>query len=148
MSTDHDYANKNPIRVRARKTVRPWAWRLYLALITIFIAGILTQAFFAGAGIFASTDWMLWHQALGYMLWLASPLLLIVALITRLGRSLNWLNGLLLLLVTVQPTLTYWRGSVPLVSALHPVNALLIFVLSFFLAFRAWQIGHTVPRGV
>ena len=51
-------------------------------------------------------------------------------------RLIGW-NGLLLLLVGVQPFLPGARGSAPYIAALHPVNAVFIVLVNLELAKRA-----------
>ena len=46
------------------------------------------------------------------------------------------LSALLLFLAMVQPVVLYKRGVLPILSALHPVNALLLFVLPIWLIAR------------
>ncbi|MDQ6660026.1 MAG: DUF6220 domain-containing protein [Chloroflexota bacterium] len=109
--------------------------RLYLGLALFFIADIVVQVFLAGTGIFVSGEYLVWH---GYHSWLLDTvafLLLVVGLLGRLPRSLNWLTALLFVLVFIQAALIHASSDfhVPLLSAFHPVFALCIFVLPFFL---------------
>jgi len=113
--------------------------RLYSALTLVFLLAIVVQVFLAGAGIFASASWLSNHAQLGHLLPLIPLLMLILGLVGKLPRKVNWLTVLLFVLVYVQPWFIYIsRGiGVPILSALHPVNALAIFTLPLYLLYRS-----------
>lgn len=127
----------------ASSSAQPRAWprRLYLILAWLFLAGVVAQAFLAGAGLFVPGQWLLWHGVLGHLL--SSPLpvipalLLILSFVGRMPAAVRWLTALLLILAWVQPVFLYLRGLVPLLASLHPVNALLLFALPLALIARA-----------
>jgi plastocyanin len=118
-----------------------WARRFYLGFAALFWLGIVAQAFLAGAGLFVGGSWMRGHIALGHLLTSPLPLLpllmLILSFAGRLPKADRWWCALLLILATLQPVVLYLRGVLPLLSALHPVNAMLLFVLPPFLIARA-----------
>lgn len=120
--------------------VRAGVGRAYLGLAGLFLLGVVMQAFLAGAGMFVSGTWMAWHEALGHLMTSPIPLipllLLILGFVGRLPRADKWLSALLLFLAMVQPVVLYLRGVLPILSALHPVNALLLFVLPIWLIVR------------
>jgi heme A synthase len=80
---------------------------------------------------------------------LAALVFLIIGLFARLPRSMNWYSTLLVLLVIVQSLLIYppRKLGIPLISALHPVNALFIFLLPLYLAIRVRQILRASAAG-
>lgn len=106
-------------------------WRIHLGLAVIFMAAVLVQVFLAGAGIFSGGRWLVWHEALGHALVMVALALLIIGLISRLPAAVNWLSALLFVLVALQPIAIYAprMAGVPFLSALHTVNALMLFVL-------------------
>jgi hypothetical protein len=114
--------------------------RVYITLALLFWLGVIAQAFLAGAGMFVSGSLMAWHAALGHILTSPIPLipllLVILSFVARLPRSDKWLSALLLVLAALQPVVLYFRGVLPLLSALHPVNALLLFALPLWLVAR------------
>jgi hypothetical protein len=118
--------------------------RAYLILASIFFLGVAAQAFFAGAGIFVGGSWMLWHIALGHLLTSPLPLIplamVILSFTGRLPRADKRLCGLLFLLAMIQPVFLYLRGVAPILAALHPLNALLLFTLPLYLVMRARQL--------
>jgi hypothetical protein len=58
----------------------------------------------------------------------------VLAIVGRLPRRAVWGSVLLIVLFTLQSVFVALRESAPLVAALHPVNALAIFLLSIWLA--------------
>lgn len=113
----------------------------YLVIGALFALAILLQVFLAGGGIFASSSWLVMHRVFGNALSLFPVLLLIMALVARQSWRKVSLNGLLLVLVVLQGVLITVPTSigVPLLEALHPVNALIIFGLGLALLYAAWQ---------
>jgi len=78
------------------------------------------------------------HVFLGFMIFLASVLLFLLALAARIGRRGVLFALAVPLLVFLQIVLGMVGASTPAVGALHPVNALLILSLIGYLAHRAW----------
>jgi len=109
--------------------------RLYLGLNQFLIADIVIQVFLAGAGIFASGEFLVWHEYHSWALDVVTLLLLVISLLGRLPRSLHRLTTLLFVLVFMQAALIHASSDfhVPLLSAFHPVFALFIFVLPLYL---------------
>jgi hypothetical protein len=130
---------------RTRRAPAPaWTHRAYLGLAALFLLAVIAQAFLAGAGIFVAGSWMAWHKAIGHLLSSPIPLipllLLILSFVGRLPRSVKWWSACLLILTMVQPVVLYLRGVMPLLSALHPVNALLLFALPIVLIGRVRRV--------
>lgn len=105
----------------------------YAVLASVFVVGVLTQVFFAGMGAFGA-DWS-WHLTFVHFLEPLPLLLTPAAFLGRLPWILRLLPLALLFLVGVQ--YAFANTAVP-AAALHPVNALLIFLISLFMARRAW----------
>jgi hypothetical protein len=108
---------------------------------SLFVLSILLQAFLAGGGIFASSTWWPMHIIFGMGIILLPVAFLVLAWIGQLGRRSLWLSGLTIVLVAIQSVLVTLPATlgVPGLSALHPVNALVIFGLALWLAQEAWQ---------
>jgi hypothetical protein len=78
------------------------------------------------------------HSALGYIIFLAALLLLVFALLARLGRR-RVLHALgLPVLVLVQILLAWGGAAVAGIGFLHGINALLVLGSSGSLAMQAW----------
>jgi hypothetical protein len=77
------------------------------------------------------------HENTGYIQGTAGGLFMILPALAR-ARIATIVLGVVLTLVTFfQPILTFARDTSPVVAALHPVNALLIFALAMLLVRRA-----------
>jgi len=105
----------------------------YAGLSSVFVACVLVQVFFAGVGAFGA-NWS-WHLTFVHLLELLPLLMTPVAFFGRLPYGLRLLPLGLLVLTGAQ--YAFANSTVP-AAALHPVNALLIFLLSLFVARRAW----------
>lgn len=108
-----------------------------LVLGSLFVLSILLQVFLAGGGIFASASWWPMHQTFGMTISLLPLAFLLLAWLGRLGARTLWLSGLAFVLIIIQTFLV--SSGVPILAALHPVNALVIFGLALWLTYRAWQ---------
>ena len=116
------------IRTGARRAF-PWlAW--------LYVASLLIQVFLAGLAIFNDPATFAIHVDFGrVVLGLMSLLLPIVAWIGRL--PLVRLSAGVLLFYVFQTSLPEVRASYPVVAALHPVFALVLFWLAVRLAGQA-----------
>ena len=113
---------------------------VYLALVWIYLVGILGQVFLAGIALFSADPSFEAHRNLGYLLHLVPVLLLIVAAAARVGRTTILWNVALLVVQGVQPLLPSVRNNLPWAAALHPVLALVIFWLALAIGLRAWRL--------
>jgi hypothetical protein len=102
----------------------------------LFLAGVITQVFLAGASLFGLTDWTT-HRGLGWTLGPAPILLLVLALLARVGRRTVLLTIGLAVATVIQPELALARDTDPVVAAFHPVNALVVFWLAWVVARRS-----------
>jgi hypothetical protein len=127
---------------RTKTPVRRFGRLGSLVLGSLFVFAVLLQVFLAGGGIFASASsfWPV-HAAFGMGISLLPLAFLALAWLGHLGRRTLWLSALAFVLVVLQAFLITLPGTlgVPILSALHPVNALLIFGLALWLVQRAWQ---------
>lgn len=112
---------------------------VYGAAAWLFVLGILTQVFLIGLSLLGGRPSWETHIGLGHSLGILALLMVIVAYTGRLPRPLKpitWLN--LAIYILLAHVVVFLRGSVPLVAALHPVLAVLLFGAAGFLAVRAW----------
>jgi hypothetical protein len=111
---------------------------VFAAAAWLFLVGVLVQVFLAGVGIFELADWTA-HVSLGWALGSAPILLVLFALVARVRRSTVLLTVGLMMAGIIQPELAAARTDAPVVAALHPVNALLVFWLALVVARRATE---------
>jgi hypothetical protein len=74
------------------------------------------------------------HSGFGWLVHILDLLLLIAALIARVGRPTIWWVLALFLTSAIQPFLPGLRDSLPLLAALHPLNAVVISLIAVKLA--------------
>lgn len=124
--------------------------QVHAGAVWVFIASIVVQVFLAGAaitqlggsGTFAS------HVDFGYT-WvgLAALAVVVTAVIARAGRRAILISLGLVVLYVIQTLLPALHGSFPWASALHPVNALVLFALAAWYGRRAWQTASAATAG-
>lgn len=115
---------------------------LFLAIAVLFVAGIAYQVFLAGMAVFGAGEWSN-HVDFGYGVTLVPVLLILTAWLARAGRATVWLTAITLVVAQVQTFLPWFRDDVPWISALHPVNAMVIFGLGVVVARRAWALARS-----
>ena len=111
---------------------------IYAVAAWLFVAGVATQVFFAGMAAVAR-QWS-WENHTGFGHLLAAPLLvmLVTVYLGRLPGRMKRLTWLLFAVYILQAdVLIFLRASVPVLSALHPVLALVDFALGLVLAREA-----------
>jgi hypothetical protein len=108
-----------------------------LTVAFVFLASIVVQVFFAGLMLFGQEGGADLHLTTGYILGFVGFVFLLIPALARAGRTTIILGIVLALITYFQPFLTFACDSAPVVAALHPVNALLIFTLAFLLTRRA-----------
>jgi hypothetical protein len=117
-------------------------WRyLFAAVAVLFVVGVVVQVFLAGVGLFGAGD-MAGHVEFGYLLSIVPLLPVLLAWPARAGRRTVALCAGTLVAAQVQTFLPLLRDGAPLVAALHPVNALLVFGLGFMVARRGLMLGR------
>lgn len=120
---------------------RHWTQYLYLVLASLILLGIFLQGFLIGAFLFGGATWgRNGHAIMGLVLLALSLLLALVGLFAQVpGRMKVW--GLLLfVLMVIQMVLGSIGGNIPLLAALHPANAMILFGLNLFLILQIRQV--------
>lgn len=116
-----------------------YARRLHPWVAGLFALGVLLQAFLAGAALpnlGGSGDFSA-HVAVGYTaMGIIALVVLILAGLGRADRVQIWGSVALFVLYIVQTLLPPLRGSAPILAALHPVNAIVLFVLAGWMTVR------------
>jgi hypothetical protein len=96
----------------------------------VLLAGIAVQYFFAGLGVFGITTFLP-HVIFGTLVVVASFALPLIAWRGRLTLTIQRRSWLLAGLMILQGGLIDLGRIVPIVSAFHPVNALVIALVTF-----------------
>lgn len=109
----------------------------YIVVAWLFLACVVVQFFLAGLGVFAGAQNFSIHRDFGYAFGWLTLVLLLLALVGRLGRRWIGLSALILVLFAFQSLFVALREVLPGIAALHPVNALAIFGLAFHVATRS-----------
>ncbi|MEW5990330.1 MAG: DUF6220 domain-containing protein [Chloroflexota bacterium] len=116
--------------------------QLHVLAAWLFVGTIVVQVFLAGAAIasLGGSGSFTTHIEFGYnAVGIAALAVLLTAAAARLPRADVGIAFGLLVLYIVQTALPQFRGSVPFIAALHPVNALLLFGLATWYGRRAWR---------
>jgi hypothetical protein len=99
------------------------------------LGGLALQLFFAGLGVFGVTTFLP-HAILGTVVVLASFALPLIAWRGRLERGVVLPSWLLAALMMVQGLLIDLGHLVTVIAALHPVNAMILVLVTYTLARR------------
>lgn len=121
----------NVIAVRRRDS---GAARWHRRLARVLLGALAVQLFFAGLGVFDVTGFAP-HAILGSVIILTSFALPILAWRGRLSSALIRRSWLLAALMIVQGGLIDAARISTVITALHPVNAMLLVLLTFSMAF-------------
>src|SRR4051812_15551977 len=100
--------------------------QVYFGLAVLTLALVALQFLLAGLGIFGATSFDA-HRPVGFIFLHATTLLmLIVALVGRMGRPAAMFGAGLLVLIVVQSSLPSLEDDAPGIAAFHPLLALVI----------------------
>lgn len=128
------------------------------ATVVVFL-GVLAQVGAAGYGAFYTADklddkgdtlghegfehgWD-FHSGFGYVVVIATIVLLLIGLAAKLGRPRIYLPAALAIAGIVQVLLAWLGESVPGLGFLHPINALVMFAMAGAAAHVAWRRERT-----
>lgn len=128
---------------------------VFLVFAALFLVGVIIQVYLAGMVVVAGQIGWDNHISLGHTLGLPLLVMLIAAYVGRLPGRVKLLNWLLLGVYILQADIViFMRGSAPLVSAIHPVLALVDFALGLMLVRGAWfavrenSLVSAIPTGL
>lgn len=121
----------------ARSGLRSFARTAYLVGMWIFVVCVVVQFFLAGLGTFAGYDNFFTHRDWGYLFGLLLLPLIVLAALARFSRRFFLLTLLLLVLFAMQSVLIIFRTDAPSIAALHPLNGVLILLISLWLGIAA-----------
>jgi hypothetical protein len=117
---------------------RSIARTIHLVAAWLLVVCVIVQVFLAGLGVFSDPNAFVTHAEFGYLWeWLA-VVMLILAIVGRLGRVQIGGAVLLIVLLALQSVFIALRETQPTIAALHPVNGFLVLLVGFVLAWNAW----------
>jgi hypothetical protein len=105
-------------------------WYVFLGLAVVLALCVAAQVFVAGLAVFVTPVHWAQHTAFVHIFEFVPLLMLVVSAAGRLPARLRWQSAALFALVYAQYFTANICGLAPLVAALHPVVALVIFWLS------------------
>ena len=108
----------------------------FAILAWLFLAGIIVQVLFAGLAVFELAGWET-HAGFGWGLAFVPVMMAMLAVIAGVDATTALLTVLLLVSALFQPELAAARDTSPVIAALHPVNALVLFGLASVVARRS-----------
>ncbi len=118
---------------------------LYTLFAWLFVAGVMTQVFFAGMAVVARQWPWTNHTNLGHFLALPLLVMLVTVYLGKMPGRMKRLTWLLFVVYVLQAdVLIFMRAVAPPLSALHPVLALVDFALGFMLARQATSLVRSV----
>jgi hypothetical protein len=110
------------------------AQNLFMGLTGVTLGGIVLQGFFIGAFLFAGADWGLKaHGFTGLALLIVSLALALTGLAAQTSSRRKIMGFVLFALFLIQFFLPAFSSSAPLVAALHPANAMILFGMGMYL---------------
>lgn len=113
----------------------------YLFFAWLFVVGVVTQVFLAGMVVVAQKIGWDYHAGLGHMLGFPILFMLVSMYPGRLPGSIKKMTWILLGVFLLQAeVLIFLRVQAPVLSAFHPVLALVDFALGLSLARSAWYL--------
>ena len=113
--------------------------RTALALVAMaFAVCIVVQVFLAGLGVFDGPAAFITHRNFGYLIGWLTVVMLVLAVVGRTGRRLIGLAALTLVQMALQSVFVLLREDAPAVAALHPVNGVLLLLVTVVIARSAW----------
>lgn len=118
-----------------------WIRWLYLGAAVLIGASLVGQVFFAGAAVLVNPAYWAAHRGMGNTIEFLALALVLVGLGTRLPWRVQGLGGLLYGLMLLQYVFLYLMPQVglPLLRALHAVNALALFGVTCVLIVQVWR---------
>ncbi len=121
--------------------VRIFAHKLYLAVASLILLGIVIEGLLIGPSLFADTTWgRKAHALLGGVIFLLTLLLPLVGKLSRLSGKMILLSAVLFVLALIQVASADLGRRVPLLAALHPANAMLMVGLTVLLLIQGWHL--------
>jgi hypothetical protein len=118
--------------------------QVYLWAARLFLASVFVQVFLIGLYLFANGN-LDWHRIFALVPTVLSLVVLVAAFGARLPTGSKRWSAALLVATFIQGALPSMKGSVGVVAALHPVNALLMLWIGIVVLRDAQARAQVVP---
>ena len=116
----------------------------FAAVALVFVGCLFGQVFLVGLDIFADAGATI-HRDFAYVYGWLTPVLILLAGFAGAPKPTRRLTIILLALFAIQIVLPSLRHTVPMLAALHAVNALAIFAVAMALAGRSLDLLRGKP---
>ena len=103
------------------------------------------RAFLAGLGVFDGPERFATHRDFGYTISLLILVMIVLSLVGRGPARLIGLSVLLMVQIILQSVFIVLRTDSPQIAALHPVNGVLMLIVSLVIAREAWAVRRAAP---
>jgi hypothetical protein len=126
-----------------RHGIAQWA---FAAVAVLFVGCLFVQVFLVGLDIFAEAEAeaeATIHRDFAYVYGWLTPVLILLAGFAGAPKPTRQLTIVLVVLFAIQIVLPSLRDTIPILAALHAVNALAIFAVAMVLAGRAIDLLRT-----
>lgn len=131
-------------RAQQVSAVVRWVRATYVLVAACFVGAIALQVFLAGASALVHPRYIGLHTTIGHVLQFFPIGLILLSLAGRLPLRLLGLTALTLVLFALQYVFLWVVPSlgIPILRALHAVNALVLFWITLYLAQRVWPLAR------
>lgn len=121
-----------------------WMRTIYVVVAACFVGAIALQVFLAGAGMLVHPRYVGLHTTIGHVIQFFPLGLILLGLGGRLPWRLLGLTGLSFVLFVLQYIFLWVVPSfgVPILRALHAVNALALFWITLHLTQQVWRLAR------
>lgn len=113
------------------------ARRIFAVVAWVFVACVVVQFLLVGLRAFQAPAWSDLHVQFPYLYGWLTPVLVLLAAASGASRRERLLSVALLVLFAIQTYLPLFKSTVPLLAALHAVNALVVATVAVSLAVAA-----------
>ena len=127
-----------------------WAWAMVLFVLIVVQVGLAGYGAFYSANKLSDEgstidedvffDGFVAHALVGYIAVLAGLIFLAIGLVAGIGRWRLGRHGALFGLLVLQVLLAWFGFEAPAIGFFHPINALVIFALSGWIAWDEWRL--------
>jgi hypothetical protein len=111
---------------------------IFLGATWLFVVCTIVQVFLAGLGVFDDPAAFVTHRDFGYIFGWLIIVMLVAAIVGRMGRFFIGGAIVLIVLFALQSVFVALRTDMPAVAALHPLNGFAILIVALVLGRAAW----------